>query len=121
MSVLTREQLAAQKPKRKTVEVEVEELGGAVRLRGMSAGEALEFRKQALKLEKEGGDANIELAPGLVADAWVDGDDQPMWEDRAKGIEYVLSLSPTGYNALAKAILELTGYTEEAIAEAEKN
>jgi hypothetical protein len=106
-------------PKRKTRDVHVPGLGGEVRLRAMTAGEAMATRRAA---EKIGADADAELSPGLIVDSWVDGTGKPMWAgDREAGIAFVHELSPQDFNALASAVLELNGAGAAALEEAEKN
>jgi len=113
---------ALKAPKRRTVDVHVPGLGGEVRLRAMSAGEAMATRRAAEKMAGAGGDADAELSPGLIVDSWVDGAGKPMWEgDRDGGIAFVRELSPQDFNALAQAVLELNGAGAAALEAAEKN
>lgn len=121
MPLVTPEQIREAAKRRKTVDVEVEGIG-TVRLRAMSAGDALRFRGEVAKCQAAGGDAE-ELAPALIARSWV-GEDGELLLPEAEGIELARSLSPTDYNTLASKTLELNGLSsdpEAVVEQAVKN
>lgn len=118
MAILNGESLRAAAKRRTTKDVEVEGLG-TVRLRSLSAGDALKFQAEVRKCQSAGGDPE-ELAPALIARSWV-GEDGELLMPEDEGAALARELEPKGYNALALAVLTLNGLTEEAVKDAEKN
>lgn len=116
--IISREALAAAAARRKTLDVEVEGIG-VVRLRALSAGEALDFRTEVTKCEKEGGDPE-QLAPSLIARSWVD-ENNALLMPEAEGVALARSLSPQAYGELANKVLQLNGLSESSIKDAAGN
>lgn len=104
---------------RKTEDVNVEEMGGAVRLRSLSAGDIvrLEFeKKQALLAGKD----VEEIAFEYVARSWVDHQGEPLFP-LEEGIAVARSLDEKPYATLVRAVLRLNGITDTAVEDAKKN
>jgi hypothetical protein len=104
--------------RRKTMDVDVPDMG-TVRLRAMSAGDALRFRAEVAAAEKEGGDSE-QLAAVLIARAWV-GEDGAVLFTEEEGVEVVRELSASVYAQLAQSVLQLNGLAAAATGEAVKN
>ena len=109
---------AAASKRRKTTDVEVEGVG-TVRLRALSAGDALQFQADVKKAGAEGLEQE-EMAFVLIARSWI-GEDGELLFPEADGIAVARSLDPETYNALAKEVLALNGLSKDAIEDAEKN
>lgn len=109
---------AAASRRRKAKDVEVPEVG-VVRLRALSAGEALQFQSDVKKAGAEGLEQE-EMAFTLIARSWI-GEDGELLFPEEEGVAVARSLDPETYNALAKEVLALNGLSKDAIEDAEKN
>lgn len=109
-AVLTRDGLRTATTLRNTVDVPLEI--GSVRLRSLTAGEALAFRTLVMTHQAAGRDPEA-LAPLLIAKSWI-GEDGELLFPEEEGAEIALGLSPRDYGALAQATLELNGMTAAA-------
>lgn len=119
--LVSREALAEFARRRRTVDVAIEDGDDThlVRLRALSAGDALDFRAEVAACERDGGDPE-QLAPRLIARSWIDeAGDLLLPEDQ--GVALARALSPEVYAALAAAVLSLNGLAEASIEDAAKN
>lgn len=104
--------------RRKTVDVEVEGVG-SVRLRALSAGDAIQFQADVKKATANGGSADA-LAFVLIARSWVGEDGEP-WFPEEEGVAVAASLAPESFGVIAKAVLVLNGLDEGAVESAMGN
>lgn len=112
MAFLTREQiLAAAKATRKVSEIEVERLGGSVRLRELTTAEMFDFRKATKKKDDE------EAGLYLLAACWVDEDDRPLFAGD-DGFTALGSLPLGILEDLTTVVLEVNGLGQKAVEEA---
>jgi hypothetical protein len=113
MALLTGEQIKAETAKRRRFdEVEVEELGGSVRLLALTAGDLIHL--QSLRSESRA--TSFEY----VARSWVSESNDPLFPIE-EGVAVAKSLSDEVYARILKAVLRLNGVAEDAIEQAEKN
>lgn len=112
MTLLSKEQIlgAARKDFK---DVDVPELGGTVRVRGLSAAEFIEY-EQAIRDEDF---ANLRAR--LVANAAVDENGKPLFT--AADVRALGEKPAKPIDRLFRAIITLTGFTDDAVEEAEKN
>lgn len=110
---------AAAEKRRKVEEVEVDELGGTVRLRALSAADWLRGEFETRQSEAQGRDPE-EVAFGYIARSWIDENGELLFP-LEEGIALVRTLDGATYSRLLKAVLRLNGRTAEAIEGAEKN
>jgi hypothetical protein len=120
MTILKRNAFAS--VPRKTVELEVPEMGGSIRLREMSGTERDQFEVAAFR---EGADGKQKVDPmflraRLVASCLVDDKDNRLY--RADEIEQLSNDLPAGILArLFEAAQKLNGVDSKAVENAEKN
>lgn len=121
MALVSRDQLKAAKQRRKTVDVPLPAFGEGVevRLRALSAGEALQFNREVTAAQEKGEDVEAR-ALYMIARSWVDEEGEPLFPEE-EGVEVLRGLSTEDYNALAKAVLKLNGMGAQAVEEAAKN
>lgn len=113
MPLLTAEQIKAETAKRrKSEEIEVEELGGSVRLLELMAGDLI-------RLQRDGRDEG-EVAFEYVARSWVTEANEPLLPIE-EGVAVAKSLSNDAYATILTAVLRLNGIGKQAIEEASKN
>lgn len=105
--------------RRKTKDVELEGFG-TVRLRGLSAGEAVRFQGDVKKAAANG-ENEEELSFTLIARSLVGEDGDLLFPDEADGVALLRTLDTESFNALAKAVLSLNGMDKHAVENAEKN
>lgn len=121
MAILTRDALRRASRKRRTVDVAVPEFGARVeiRLRALSVGDTLQFRRE-IQAAQDGGEDAEERALYLIARSWIDGKGELLFEE-AEGVAVLKDLCAETYNRLARAALKLNGLDDAAVQEAEKN
>lgn len=112
--ILSKEQILASSAKRKTEDVDIERLGGAVRLRELSSAEMFAFRRETKDVPDE------ESALHLVARCWVDGEGNRVFDGEG-AIEAISSIPVRVLNELTQAVLSVNGLGSEAVEVAEKN
>lgn len=105
---------AAAARRRKTVDVELD--GLTVRLRALSAGDAVRFQSEVRKAGEDG----EALSFTLIARSWI-GEDGELLMPEEEGEAFARTLDADTFTKLAKAVLALNGLSEKAIEEAEKN
>jgi hypothetical protein len=110
-ALLSKEQILAAAANRKTRDVEVERFGGSVRLRELSTGEMLRFRKETA--DKTDEEAGLEL----LARCWVDEAGARMFEGTG-AMEALGSIPVEVLNALTPAVLAVNGLGAKAEEEA---
>lgn len=119
MALISKTSVEEAAKRRRTDEVPIPSLGGEARLQALSAGELIQFKKDAAKHEKEGGDP-AEMAAVLVSRCWIDGDGKPICPG-ARGVETLHGLEMEQLNELVAACMKFNGMAETAVEDAVKN
>lgn len=107
---------AAARRQAKTKDVELPDIG-AVRLRSLSAGDAIAFQSEVKKAQAAGRNEE-ELTFSFIARSWIDEAGELLFPE-AEGIEFAKTLDPETFKALAEEALKLNGLSEEAVTDAE--
>lgn len=111
MSYLTLEQLT--KPKRIIEDVEIEELGGTIRIAQLSAAKALEFKNiETQKARGSSEDLERKQFVLLLSSAIVDEHGQPMLNEKTAG-QFINSVPFNTLNAVIARILKLAIPSDE--------
>ena len=118
--LITRKALEAAKLL-KVEQVYVEELGGDIRLRQMSAADVSRFAEAGEKMDEDGSMKNVKLTGLLLALTWVDADDKPIFtgEDDLQILLQTLPLEVL--NRLGELAAEQSGLSPDSAIEAKKN
>ncbi len=99
--------------KTKVTTVHIEELGGDVNLKGMSALDVIDFAANRGEGEDDKGKQH-EAMLALIAKAVVDADGDPIF-DTPKKLEELQSLNFKVYTALAAAVTKNAGLVSDAV------
>lgn len=119
MALSAAEIRAAAEKRRKVEEVAVEELGGTVRLRALSAADWLRGEFETKQAEAQGRDPE-EVAFGYIARSWIDENGALLFP-LEEGVALVRTLDSPTYTRLLKAVLRLNGRAADAIEDSAKN
>lgn len=109
---------AAARRRAKTKDVTIPDIG-VVRLRSLSAGDAIAFQGEVKRAKAAGQDEN-ELTFPFIARSWIGDDGEPLFPE-ADGIAFAKTLDPETFAELAKEALKLNGLDDKAVDDAAKN
>lgn len=112
--VLGRDAILAAAKNRKTRDVEIERLGGSIRIREMSTAEMMAYRKEVAEMD------NAEAGMHLVARCWVDEDGALLFSGES-ALADLGSLPMEVLNEVSTAVVEVNGIGDKAEQEAGKD
>jgi len=107
---------AAARRQAKTKDVTIPDIG-VVRLRSLSAGDAIAFQGEVKKVKAAGGNED-ELTFSFIARSWIAESGELLFPEE-EGIAFAKTLDPETFKAIAEECLKLNGLSEEAVKDAE--